>query len=348
MSHQPKPFGHVTMKDVANKAGVSPMTVSNVVSGTVNVRPETRKKVEDAIIATGYKVNAAARHLRQGRSGLLGLAVPGLDQPYFGHVATEISKIASDYGYEVAVERTGNNLDFEIQALRQQWVRAYDGVIISAVALSNAYTTPLIGNEPIVLLGQRDFHTAVDHVSIANEKGGRLATQHLIDRGCRRIVTIGGRISDDDFIDGSSRRTEGYRQALADAGIGFDPNLVTECPLTPDGGYEAIRRLLVDRRDFDGVFATSDLVAMGALRALADNGYDVPGRVKVIGFDNLPTTPYLNPTLSSVAPDYEMMARETIDLLVGRIKGQRQARTHEHVVIPCHVEARVSTSTAFC
>ncbi|NNN34763.1 LacI family DNA-binding transcriptional regulator [Streptomyces sp. S3(2020)] len=329
-----------TIQDVAKAAGVSPMTVSNVINDHPNVRPSTREKVLEAMSRLDYRVNVAARNLRKGRTGVIGLAVPEVDSAYYGRLAATIIAAAERRGLRVSIEQTASR-ENELDALSLSRNRLYDGLILSAAGMGQADAERLRVEHPVVILGDRIFGGPVDHVAMPNFDASRAATRHLIERGCRRIALLCGAVEE---IDTSSLRLAGYRQALADAGLPADPALVRQVDrFGMRDGAEWARVTTADGLDFDGVFCVTDSLAMGVLRGLADTGVRVPGQVKVIGFDNVTESEYLIPSLSTVDPDHEGMAERAVDLLVRRIEGSEPPTRHQDVTGGFSLVVREST-----
>ncbi|WP_407318793.1 LacI family DNA-binding transcriptional regulator [Isoptericola halotolerans] len=309
----------VTMHDVAHRAGVSIKTVSNVVNDYPHVRAETRRRVQDAIDSLGYRLNTTARNLRQGRTGMIGLALPELSLPYFAELADSVMRAAEERGVVVLLEQTGAQRERELQALDSAQRRLTDGLLFSPLALEPEETERLEVDYPMVLLGERMFGP-VDHVTMANVEASRAATLHLVERGCRRIAVIGAHPGE---TMGSARlRFDGYRQALAEAGLPFDPELVADAGLWHRStGAAAMTRLLDAGTAFDGVFGMNDALALGALHVLHSRGVSVPQDVAVMGFDDIDDARYSEPLLSSVAPGREQIARTAVDMLLERIEG---------------------------
>lgn len=332
----------VTIRDIAQAAGVSPMTVSNVLNKRPHVAEATRQKVLDTIDRLDYRVNVAARNLRRGRTHTIGLAVPEVDRPYYGQLAAAVIEHGARHDLNVVIEQTGRSRESELDALAASRVRMYDGLILSAVGLGSSDRDLLNVDYPVVILGERIFQGPVDHVAMANVDGSAAAVQHLIERGCRRIVALHGSFGPDE-VSASSLRHAGYRAALEKAGLPYDESLVVEIEeFTPEAGAESVRRLVDSGIPFDGIFCVTDYVALGVLRALADAGVEVPGEVKVIGFDDVEFSRYLVPSLSSVNPDHDLMARTAVELLAARIEDN----DHEAVefVSPFRVVERASTA----
>ncbi|MFF4258729.1 LacI family DNA-binding transcriptional regulator [Streptomyces sp. NPDC001663] len=329
-----------TLQDVAKAAGVSPMTVSNVINNHPHVRSSTREKVLEAMARLDYRVNVAARNLAKGRTGTIGLAVPDVNSPYYGRLASAIITAAERRKLRVSIEQTGNR-ENELDALSLSRNRLYDGLILSAAGLGQADAERLRVDHPVVILGDRIFDGPVDHVAMPNLDASRAATRHLIERGCRRIAILCGAV---DEVDTSSLRLTGYRQALHDAGLPSDPALIQQVarPDMPEGA-ERVREMVESGLDFDGVFCVNDSVAMGVLRGLADARIRVPDQVKVIGFDNVKESRFLVPSLSTVDPDHDAMAERAIDLLIRRIEQTEPPAGHAEAVGDFSLVIREST-----
>lgn len=316
-----------TMHDVARVAGVSIKTVSNVVNDYPHVRPATRSRVQAAIEELAYRPNLSARGLRSGRTGVIGLAVPALRENYFAELADHIIRLAETRGVGVVVEQTNGEREAELLAIGGGRRRFTDGLLLSPVNLGQLDADLLAVDYPLVLLGDRIFNGPTDHVAIHNTAAARAGVEHLLALGRRRIAILGGSEDDPAQPSSASLRLAGYREALAAAGVTEDPALVL--PLlhwTRQAGAEAMHALVARGIRFDAVFALNDTVALGALRALARDGLDVPGDVAVLGFDNIDEARFSVPSLSSVDAGKEQIAETALDLLLERIseKGPRQ------------------------
>ncbi|WEO99353.1 LacI family DNA-binding transcriptional regulator [Streptomyces sp. FXJ1.172] len=332
-----------TIQDVAKAAGVSAMTVSNVINDHPHVRPATRERVLAAMARLDYRVNVAARNLRKGRTGTIGLAVPEVNRPYYGRLAAAIITAAGRHGLRVSIEQTGARRENELAALSSSRNRLYDGLILSTVGMGPADVEALEVDHPVVILGERIFGGPVDHVAMPNVEASAAATRHLIDRGCRRVAVVRGPLRDE--VDVSSLRHTGYRQALRAAGLPADAALVHSVPeLTMAEGARRARAMVAGGLDFDGVFCVTDTVAMGVLRGLADAGVRVPEQVKVIGFDNVDESAFLVPSLSTVDPDHDLMAERAVGLLAARLGSAGPPADQEEFVGPFSLVPRESTA----
>lgn len=336
-----------TMSDVAREAGVSVMTVSNVINGRPRVGAETRLRVLDVIADMGYEVNLNARRLRAGRTDTVALIVPGFDHAYFGDLAARVARALEVSGRHLVVEQGGASREGELAALSLARLKMYDGVLLSVVGLDGADVDRLRATTPIVLLGEREVPDRFDHVAMGNAEGARLATAHLLSTGSRSVAIVGGTREAPSGSSGMSQmRTAGWRAAHRDVGREADPRLVIEIEHQESAeARAAVAELVASRTPFDGVFAATDTVALGVLAGLAEAGLRVPEDVQVIGFDNLRLSEFLVPALSTVDPGHDVMVAEALRLLDRRIAAGTETVAPEHVVGPVRLVLRGSTRT---
>jgi DNA-binding LacI/PurR family transcriptional regulator len=310
--------GKVTMSDVARLAGVSPMTVSNVINNRVRVSDTNRERVLEAIQKSGYQLNLSARNLRSGRSGVIGLAVPQVANSYYGMLAALLIDQAEHQGYHIAIERTGAVAEGAATAIERSRRFQLDGLILAAVDM-DPLTTPILSQSyPIVMLGEQDAGGRFDHIMMPNEAGAAAATTHLIEQGCDRIAVVTG--AHLDRLTMVTRRFNGYRSALEEHGLRPEPELrfVLES-LSWEGARETGRRIADAEAGIDGVVALNDTTAMGVMRGLRDRGVAVPDDIRVIGFDNVSESGNFIPSLSTVAPDHQWVAAKAFELMLSRI-----------------------------
>ncbi|WP_103063802.1 LacI family DNA-binding transcriptional regulator [Actinomyces qiguomingii] len=335
----------VTMHDVARLAGVSVKTVSNVVNDYPHVREATRAKVLDAIDKLGYKVNQSARNLRRGSTGLLCLAVPELKLAYFAELADAVIAAAERYGRTVLIEQTNSDRERELRVLHNSRQHLFDGLLFSPLELGQDDIAQFHVDYPLVLLGERVFGAPADHVTMANTEAAAVATEHLLNLGRRRIALIGAHAG--EVVGSAALREAGYRQAHTQAAVEVDQRLIREVGLWHRAsGAEATRRLIAEQLPFDAVFALNDAMAIGVLHELLSAGIRVPDQVAVIGFDDVEDAQYTQPSLSSIDPGLEWIARRAVDLLVERVGEHRAGQTpapYRHEVAPFQLVGRQST-----
>jgi DNA-binding LacI/PurR family transcriptional regulator len=313
------------MADVGAKAGVSHQTVSRVINGSPHVRPQTREKVLEAMRELGYRPNSVARALVTGRSHMLG--VVSFDTTLYGPASTlfGIERAAHDAGYFIIVASL-RALDREsladaVERLRRQGV---DGVLVIAPfagAADAVEHTPSALPLVAVEAGPEDV---VPVVAVDQVQGAAIATQHLLDLGHRSVHHIAG---PPDFLE-ARQRIEGWRGTLQRAGITPPPELWGDW--SPRAGYELGRELAADP-EVSAMFVANDQMAIGVLRALDEAGRDVPGDVSVVGFDDIPEAPYLNPPLTTVRQDFDEMASRSLHLLLQTIETGEPAKSGSRI-----------------
>lgn len=333
---------HVTMQDVAEKAGVSAQTVSNVINGrTERVGAETIDRVAKVIDELGYRVNQAARSLRKGRTGIVGLGVPILASEYYGELAERLSHRFREHGIRLVTENTGGVITAEVESLAASHLETYDGFILAIAASESADLDRILPTKPIVLLGERAVPTRFDHVLMDNVGGGALATGHLLDRGARAVVALGGSAAGSASV--QTLRTRGFVDAHRARGVPVRPELIVGTGLHLPDGFRTMSQLIDEGAEFDGVFALTDANAVGALRALADHGIRVPHDVQVVGFDDVRASAYSVPRLTTVEPDNEGMADEIVRIMLARLQTGRADGEPARRIMPTRLIVREST-----
>ena len=308
----------VRMKEVASRAGVSVKTVSNVVNGYLHVAPDTRARVQQAIDEMGYLPNLSARSLRSGRTGIIAVAVPRLDEPYFAELAAAVIQVAAERGCTVLVDQTDGLLERERVAIAGIRPHLIDGLLLSPLALGQDELSQPAASTPLVLLGERVSHSAFDHVAIDNVAASRLATEHVIGLGRRRLAAIGAMTA--PSAQTARLRLAGFRAGTASAGLPVPDERVQHVEgFQRADGARAMDRLLDQPEPPDGVVCFNDLMALGALHALHRRGVAVPQDVAVIGLDDIAESRFSSPTLSTVSQDQVQIATLGVDALLQRI-----------------------------
>ncbi|WP_026547996.1 LacI family DNA-binding transcriptional regulator [Paenarthrobacter nicotinovorans] len=310
----------VTMNDVARVAGVSLKTVSNVINNYEFIRPATKQRVLDAIDELGYEANLTARSLRSGKTSMIGLVLADLSIPYYAELASDIMKAAWARGYRVLVEQSGNGPGHEKAALQGQFRTLTDGLLFIPLALDAEQIMEAAGKKPLVLLGEYVQDPRLNMVLIQNHRAAAAVTAHLLAGGRRRIAVLGAH--DGDTTGSNGLRLEGYKAALADAGVAYDPALVIDCDWRRDGGAEGTARLLDSGVEFDAVFGLNDALALGALHELLVRGRKVPEEIAVAGFDDIDEAKFASPSLTTVAPGRTEIAERAVELLINRIENK--------------------------
>lgn len=330
-----------SLKDVAKLAGVSPKTVSNVVNGYAHVTEQTRVRVQEAIAALNYRPNLSARNLRKGRTGVIALALPELDAPYFAELARFVIRAAEEHSRTVLIDQTDGLASRERLVTEGPRAHLVDGLIFSPLALGRAELAVRDDATPIVLLGERVDHGPADHVAIDNVAAAYTATRHLISLGRRRVAAIGDqrRIASRT----AALRLEGYTRALGEAGLPADDRLIcSTASYHRADGARAMARLLDLDQPPDAVVCFNDLLALGAIRTLHERGRRIPADVAVVGIDDIEDGRFATPTLTTISPDKDQIARMAVSLLLSRIEGSGE-RPPREVVADFTLKVREST-----
>jgi LacI family transcriptional regulator len=307
-----------TIRKVADLAGVSTATVSHVINDTRAVSAPLTARVLNAMEQLDYQPDIIARSLRRRETLTLGLIVPSIEIPFFARVAAGIEAAANEVGYSVILCNTDWSLSREVHYLNNLLARRVDGLLCISLAMSAEHIAPVLRRRtPVVVFERTMPGVEVDAVEIDNVQGAFDATAHLLDLGHRRIGCITG-LARSNL---NEERILGYRRALAERDIPFDPALLHTGDYTVAAGVRESLELLRLPEPPTAIFAFNDLMAMGAMRAVQERGLRIPADVAVIGFDGLAITEHCSPPLSTVEQPVAEMSVAAIAMLLDRIKG---------------------------
>ncbi|MCB0136982.1 MAG: LacI family DNA-binding transcriptional regulator [Caldilineaceae bacterium] len=316
----------VTIIDVAQRAGVSPGTVSNALTGKRPVSPETRERIFRAITELGYQPNLVARSLVNRSSKTIGVVAFGLE--FYGPSRTlvGIEQQAADLGYSLLLDLLHRPDSKEVEAVLDELIaRRVDGIIwaVHEVGDNRSWINErrLLSLPPVIFLTMEP-RPGASIVSTDNRTGARLATQHLIDIGRRNIGIICGPSSWWEVRE----RLAGWSGALGAAGLESSPPLIIEANWTARSGEDAIKTLLERRPNIDAVFACNDQMALGALRYCHANGRRVPDDLSIVGFDNTPESAYFWPALTTVRQHLAELGRVAVNELHRQIERRGQSK----------------------
>ncbi len=333
----------MNLEQIAKLSGVSRSTVSRVINNDPNVSEGTREKVLQIVKRVNYTPNAAARGLAAGRTHVLGLVIPMgvaalFTDPYFPILIQGVSSACNAREYSVMLWLA--EPEYERRQIRQiMYSGLVDGVIVSSMLLNDSLVQALIdGDLPFMLVGRHPTEARVNYVDADNIGGAREAVTHLLRLGRSRVATITG---PQNMIAGSDRLA-GYQAALRDRAVMLDPSLIVEGDFTEAGGYRAMQQLLARRPD--AVFAASDMMAIGAIRALREASLRVPEDVAVVGFDDVPQVARLVPPLTTVRQPIYRLGATTVDSLLDLI--EYPDSPPRRIVLPTELVVRASCGSA--
>jgi LacI family transcriptional regulator len=330
-----------TMNDVARLANVSIATVSHVINGTRFVSVERVERVQAAMQELGYTPDATARSLRVGRTHTIGLVIPDTTNPFFAALARWIEEAGFESGYTTILANSDERPDREHRYVSTLVSKRVDGLILAPSRGDHGALTELLKNARMhVVVVDRDAALPnADVVLYDNAGGSYAATRHLLDLGHTCIACIAGPAD----ATSAAERVKGFRKAIADAGLSLPRHAVVEADFHFSGGREATARLLASKERFTALFAANDLMAAGAVRALAERGISVPGQMSVIGFDDAPLAEMISPALTTTRQPLQDMAQAAMSLLLARITG-RNGGPPTRRVLPTSLVVRESTA----
>ena len=297
--------GIVKIEMVAQAAGVSASTVSRILNGTAVVSEAKKQAVDQAIARLGFVPNPMARGLAGGRTMSVGVVTQSVDSPFYGVAMRGVEEALGAAGYSPLFVSGHWNATEEARCIDVLRSRRVDGIIVLTGRLSDAALRACARALPVVVTGRSLKAPGLVALNFDNFEGGRLATQHLLELGHRRIAFITG----DQGHPDSTERLRGYTAALAQAGVALDPELVVPGLYHEESGREAVEGLLDQGRRFTAIFAANDQMALGAALGLHRRGLRIPQDVSVLGFDNLPASAYTLPPLSTVHHPAEELGR---------------------------------------
>ena len=324
------------MQQVAAEAGVSVSTVSKVINGRYGVAAGTFDHVSQVIERMGFEASLVARSLRNQRTNVIGLLVADFE-PFSTEVLKGAADAIRDTGFELVVYSAGGRIDEHVGWERRYLSRVM-GTLVDGAVLVTPTVTDVPSHGPIVAVDPHTGPLNLPSVAADNLQGARLGVDHLLALGHRRIAMLTGR---SDLISGQLRE-QGYREALAAAGVPVDEELLRPAAFDPDRARHAARELLTLPEPPTAVFAANDLSALATLEVAAELGIDVPSRLSVVGFDNVPESALATPPLTTVEQPIRQIGHDAVGILVGLISGVEPPE--QHVILGTTLVQRASTA----
>jgi len=339
------PMKTVTLREIAEELNISITTVSKALKGYADVSDSTRERVKHVAEKLNYRPNAFAVNLRTRESKTIGLIIPEVVHHFFSNVVKGIITQAEKKGYLVIILQSNESYKLEKKQIELLLRHNVDGLLISLANGTDDFTHLkefMRHDKPLVMFDKIAKMVDCTKVVIDDRQAGYDATKYLIDTGCSKIAHFRGPLLPQNSID----RYQGYRNALRDHGMRYDPSLVFLCKeMTYDEGVAHARRLWADRRDVDGIFINTDLVAIGAITELKKMGVDIPEKVAVIGFSNWFMSSAISPSVTTVdQPGYEM-GRQAFKLLLKEMKNRKKGKKIDYItkVLDTSLVVREST-----
>lgn len=305
-----------TIKEIAEMANVSTATVSKVLNGKDKyISEKTRQKILEIVEREGYIPNGIAKSLKIKKTKTIGLIMPDVMNPFFAELARGAEDAAEKRGYIVIICNSENRISKEEKYLNILQEKMVDGIIMTASESIASHSIEKC-NIPIVLVDRDlEMDKPIGHITVNNEEGIFMATKYLIEKGCKNIGFISSKIVNKL----SNERLEGYKRALEEHGFAVDEDKIYLENYNVESGYNGARYLL-DKGDIDGICCGNDMIAIGAIRSLKERGIRVPEDVKVIGFDNISISKYIEPPLTTIAQPIYEIGQESVKMLLSIIE----------------------------
>jgi LacI family transcriptional regulator len=333
----------VTLKQIAEQLNISIATVSKALKDYPDVSKTTKARVKELASVLQYKPNSFAVNLRRRESRTIGLIIPEIVHHFFSNVIKGIVAQAEKKGYLVIILQSNESYELEKKQVDLLLSHGVDGILISLANNTADYghlNEILSMNKPLVMFDKIAKLVPCSKVIINDRKAAYLATQHLIDIGCRRIAHFRGALLPVNSID----RFMGYRKALEDNNIKYDPSLVYICEcgdMSFEEGKKNAGKLMKDHKDVDGIFINTDLVAIGAMTEFKKMGLNIPGDIKIVGFSNWFMSTVVSPTLTTIDQPGHLMGETAFNQLYEEIS----ARKKKEVYTPKIIELETSLLT---
>ncbi len=329
----------VTITDIAREMGVTPSTVSRALAGNKRVKEDTRERVLNVAKKMGYQPNVIASSLRSGRSDTIGMVVPRINRNFFSHVISGVEALLNPAGFNLLISQSHERLEHEKNAFHALLRNRVAGIIVSHSVETRVFDHFKEVVEEGVPLVQFDRVTdLIPGPRIVNDNflGALRSTQHLIKNGCRRIAHFAGAM----HVNVYQQRFDGYRYALEQAGIEYDSGLVIEDCIVQEAGAEAVQEVLFPQKA-DGVFAASDLSALGVIKKLKELNVKIPDDIKITGFANEPFAEMIEPSLTSVEQNAFEMGNQVARAIMENIG--KEDFLSEEINIPVRLIQRQSS-----
>lgn len=328
-----------TIKDVAQRAGVSVTTVSHVLNATRFVSDDARERVEAAVLALAYVPSAVARSLKHNTTRTLGMLIPNNSNPYFAEIIRGVEACCFDAGYNLILCNSDDQPDKQASYVRVLAEKRIDGLVLVSSGVAPDLAAQLQAQAlPVVLVDREVPGLDCDLVEVDHTAGGEIATRHLLELGHPQVVCISGPAG----LTPSSQRRAGWKRALAAAGVARREGDLVRGDFTSHSGYLAMQSLLARKQRPSAVFVCNDVMAIGALCAIHEAGLRVPEDISVVGFDDIELAAYTFPPLTTVAQPKQAIGTGTAQLLLERIAGESGAP--RRLILQPELRVRKSTT----
>ena len=330
---------NITIYDVAREANVSMATVSRVVNGNPNVKPATRKKVNEVIERLGYRPNAVARGLASKKTTTVGVVIPDISSMFYAELARGIEDIATMYKYNIILSNSDSNEDKEMHLIQTMLGKQVDGLIFMSSNITDEHIKEFKNSPvPVVLAGTTEDTAQIPSVNIDYEQAVIDAITSLTDRGHKKIAMVSGSLQNAII---KTKMIPGYRKALEAANIPYNEEYLVETDMTYDDGMEALNQLMELENKPTAIFVNSDEAALGVIHAAQDLGISIPEDLEVISSDNTRLALMVRPRLTTIVQPLYDIGAVSMRLLTKLMN--KEEVDESTVILPYRIEERDST-----
>ncbi|WMI66299.1 LacI family DNA-binding transcriptional regulator [Aestuariibaculum sp. YM273] len=332
-----------TIYDIAKALNITAATVSRALNDSPRVKKATKELILETAKQMNYEQNKLAQALKSGKSYNVGVIVPYINSNFFASVIRGIEEELYPKGYHVIICQTHDQENLEIENINSLLNAQVDGVLMS-ISNSNIENNPAFKNlvrkhVPLIFFDRKKDIKGVSSVTIDDFKGAYMATQHLIEQGCKRIAHL----SNDQSLEIFQNRFLGYKQAILDAGFELDSNLVVETTSKVESGSLSTKKLLSLNNPPDGIFASCDFSALGAIKEIKTHGLSIPDDISVIGFSNEPFSQFMELSITSIDQSPMEMGRIAANVFLDEVNSKGNVKSEKQVILAPELIVRKSS-----
>jgi len=332
----------VTIYDIAEALEVSPSTVSRGLKGHQSISSDTKKKVKAQAQKMGYRSNIFAKNLRRKKTNTIGVIVPKLNSHFMSSAIAGMEKIANENGYNLLISQSLETEQKEKTNVETMFENRVDGLAVSLAYDTNdlSHFDPIIENDiPLIFFDRVGYYKSAANVIIDNFQAGYQAVTHLLEQGCKRIAHITGNLSRNVYED----RLKGYKKALSDYDISFNPEYLIQNDLSDEAGVEAAKTILDMKPLPDGIFVTSDSPAIACMNTLKKQKINIPADIAIVGFNNDPIASYIEPKLTTINYHGTEMGKVVARNLINHLKGDYNISVTNTIILGTELVIRASS-----
>src|SRR5699024_6149670 len=331
-----------TIYDIAEALDVSPSTVSRSLKEHSSISSNTQQKVKEQAKKMGYRSNIFAKNLRRKKTNTLGVIVPKLNSNFMSSVIAGIEKVANENGYNLIISQSFETAEKEASNVETMFQNRDDGLIVSLAYDTDDYShfdSIINNNIPLVFFDRVAYYKSATNIVIDNFKAGHRAVIHLLEQGCKRIVHMTSNLGRNVYED----RFRGYKKALEDYDISFNPEYLIQNDLSNEAGLKVAEHILGMDPLSDGLFVANDTCSIVCMSTLKEKGIKIPDDIAVVGFNNDPISSFVNPKLTTINYHGNEMGKVVVRNLISHLDGNDNISVTETIVLNAELIIRQSS-----